>query len=125
MQEWTFTECVLQLITVKSSCNMLFCCSYSFGETQSHKVSFAMQCYSGLLGEYAASGSGRGQQGGSVNTGFDSVFLCFLLFSSFLFLILFTQYLNRVLSLVKMLYDQVVSRQAAVMPFQMPTYGDP
>ena len=59
-----------------------------------------------------------------MNDVFDSVFLYFLLFSCFLLSILIAQYLNRDLSLVKRLYDQVVSRQAAVRSFQIPEYGD-
>ena len=38
--DWTFIECALYLITVKISCNILFCHSYSVGETRSHEVSF-------------------------------------------------------------------------------------
>ena len=123
--DWKLIECALYLIIVKISCNMLFCYSYSFGETWSHEVSFDMLCVSVRLGGYAAFRLGRGQQRGFVNDVFDSVFLYFLLFSCFLLSILTTQCLNRDLSLVKRFYDEAVSRQAAVRLFQIPEYGDP
>lgn len=84
-----------------------------------------MLCDNVRLGEYAAFRLGRGQQWGLVNDVFDFVFLYFMLFSCFLLLVLIAQCLNRDLSLVKRLYDQVVSRQAAVRSFQILEYGDP
>lgn len=34
MLDWKCIECILYLITVKISCDMLFCHSYSFSETR-------------------------------------------------------------------------------------------
>lgn len=84
-----------------------------------------MLCDSVRLGEYAAFRLGRGQQWGFVNDVFESVFLYFLLFSCFLLAILIAQCLHGDLSLLKRLYDQAVSRLAAVRSFQIPEYGDP
>lgn len=116
--------CVPYLITVKFSCNILFCYSYGFGETRSHKVSFVMLYDSVRLGVHAASQLGRGLQWGFVNGVFDIVFY-FLLFSCFLLSNLIPQCLYRDLSFVKMFYGHAVSSQAAVMSFQIPEYGDP
>lgn len=83
-----------------------------------------MLCDSVRLGEYAAFRLGRGQQWGSVNDEFNFVFLYFLLFSCFLLLVLMAQCLNGDLSLVKRLYEQVVSRHREVQFVQTNTIQD-